>query len=510
MDAARFAPDGRTIVFGARWEGKPSEIFSTQPGSPEARSFDLPDAVLLGVSSSGEMAVGVRRPPQPGRTLARVPLGGGAPREVLENVDGADWGPDGSSLLVLRRSGPRVTIELPIGKVLYEAAVIQSARVSPQGDRVAFTEHPFVGDHRGDVGVVDRAGKKTTLAAGWEDLGGLAWSPDGREVWFAGSMAGADRHLYAVTLSGQQRLVARVPGNLVLQDIAPDGRVLVSHGMVRPITLALAPGEAKERDLTWLDFSIAADLSADGKTLLFSEQGVAGGPQYAVYARGTDGGPAVRLGKGNAQALSPDGQWALALDLTPPHHLVLLPTGPGESRHLPRHSITSFQGAVFMPDGKAVLVVGAEPGRAPRSYIQDLAGGPPRPITPEGVFVFGNGISPDGRFVAGSTGTESRIYPLDGGEPRPIPGLRPGELPLRWASDGTLYVRPPFGVGGLPMKIDRLDIATGRRQPWKELAPADLAGVTGVITIILTPDARSYAYTYISRLSNLYLVEGLK
>ena len=172
-------------MFGARWEGKPSEIFSTQPGSPEARSLDLPDAVLLGVSASGEMAVGLRRPPQPGRTLARVPLGGGAPREVLDNVNGADWGPDGSSLLVLRRSGPRVRIEFPIGKVLYEAAAnLQSARVSPRGDRVAFTEHPIVGDNRGDVAVVDRAGKKTTLAAGWEDLGGLAWSPDGREVWF--------------------------------------------------------------------------------------------------------------------------------------------------------------------------------------------------------------------------------------------------------------------------------------------------------------------------------------
>jgi Tol biopolymer transport system component len=511
VDTARFAPDGRTIVFAARWEGKPSAIFSTQPGSPEARSFDLEDAVLLGVSSSGEMAVAVRRPPRPGRTLARVPLGGGAPREVLDNVNGADWGPDGSSLLVLRRSGPRIGIEFPIGKVLYEAAAnLQSARVSPLGDRVAFTEHFIVGDNRGDVAVVDRAGKKTTLAAGWEDLGGLAWSPDGREVWFTASMSGADRRLYAVTMSGKQRLVGRVPGNLVLQDIAPDGRVLVSHGTIHPITLAVAPGEAEQRDLTWLDFSIVADLSADGKTLLFSEQGVAGGPQYSVYVRGTDGGPAVRLGKGNAQALSPDGQWALAIDLATPHHLVLLPTGPGEPRPLPRHSITTFQGAAFMPDGKAVVVVGSETGRGPRSYIQDLAGGPPRPITPEGVFVFGNVVSPDGRFVAGSTGLESRIYPVDGGESRPIPGLRPGELPLRWASDGTLYVRPPFGAGALPVKIDRLDIATGRRQPWKELAPADLAGVTGVTNIVLTPDGRSYAYTYVTRLSNLYLVEGLK
>jgi Tol biopolymer transport system component len=306
VDTARFTPDGKTIVFTARWEGKPPEIFSTQQGSPEARSFDLTDAVLVSVSNSGEMAVGLRRPPRPGRTLARVPVGGGAPREVLDSVDGADWSPDGSSLLVVRRSGPRLRIEFPIGKTLYESgAAIKSVRVSPKGDRVAFTEHVLLTDNRGDVVMVDLAGKKTILAGGWEDLGGLAWSPDGREVWFSASNSGADRRLYAVTLDGKLRLVARVPGNFILHDIASDGRVLVSHGTMQAVMLGLVPGDTKERDLTWLDFSIAADLSADGKTLLFTEQGVAGGPQYAVYTRGTDGSPAVRLGKGNAQAPLP-------------------------------------------------------------------------------------------------------------------------------------------------------------------------------------------------------------
>jgi len=511
VDTARFTPDGKTIVFTARWEGKPPEIFSTQQGSPEARSFDLTDAVLVSVSNSGEMAVGLRRPPRPGRTLARVPVGGGAPREVLDSVDGADWSPDGSSLLVVRRSGPRLRIEFPIGKTLYESgAAIKSVRVSPKGDRVAFTEHVLLTDNRGDVVMVDLAGKKTILAGGWEDLGGLAWSPDGREVWFSASNSGADRRLYAVTLDGKLRLVARVPGNFILHDIASDGRVLVSHGTMQAVMLGLVPGDTKERDLTWLDFSIAADLSADGKTLLFTEQGVAGGPQYAVYTRGTDGSPAVRLGKGNAQALSPDGKWALVLDLAPPPQLVLLPTGPGEPQRLPRHAIASFMVASWVPDGKAVMFVGAEAGHPTRTYVQDLAGGPPRPVTPEGVFAFGKVISPDGRFVVGTTGTESALYPLAGGDPRPIPGLGPGELAMAWGTDGALYVRPPFQAAGLPFKVDRLDPATGRRSPWREVAPADPAGVTTLTRVILTPDARGYAYTYIRALSSLYLVEGLK
>ncbi len=511
VDAARFAPDGRTIVYNARWEGKLSELFSTQPGSPESRSLDMTDAFLSGISPSGELAVGLRRPPKPGRTLARMPLGGGAPRDVLDNVGPADWGPDGSSFVVVRRSGSRLRLEFPIGKVLYETAGnINNPRVSPRGDRVAFTDHPILGDARGDVAVVDLAGKKTTLAPGWEDLGGLAWSADGREVWFTASNAGGDRSLHAVTLDGRQRLVSRVPGNLVLQDIASDGRVLLSHGTNHPVILGLVPGDTKERDLTWLDYSVAADISADGKTLLFTEQGFAGGPQYAVYIRGTDGSPAIRLGKGNAQELSPDGKWALAIDLTPPTQIVLLPTGAGEAHPLPRHTIQGFQWAGWLPDGQSILFTGSEPGRGARIYLQSLAGGPPRAVTPEGAITQDHTISPDGRFVAAGTENESHIYPLAGGEPRPIPGIEVNEFPIRWSADGRfLYVRSSsFRV--LPAKVYRVDISTGRRELWKELGPSDLAGVTSITSIPIAPDGRSYAYTYSSRLANLYLVEGLK
>jgi Tol biopolymer transport system component len=510
IDSARFAPDGRTIVYTARWEGKLPEIFSTQPGSPESRSLDLKDAFLAGVSPSGEMAVGLRRPPRPGRTLARVPLGGGAPRDVLDNVIAADWGPDGSSFVVVRRSGSRLRLEFPIGKVLYESAGnIGGPRVSPRGDRVAFTDHPLFGDARGDVAVVDLAGKKTTLAPGWEDLGGLAWSPDGQEIWFTASNSGADRVLHAVTLSGRQRLISRVPGNLVLHDVSSDGRVLLSHGANHPVILGLVPGEAKERDLTWLDYSIARDLSPDGKTLLFTEQGFAGGPQYAVYVRGTDGSPAIRLGKGEAQALSPDGKWALAIDLAPPPQIVLLPTGAGEHHALPRHTIQDFQRAWWLPDGQQVMFAGDEAGRGTRLYVQDVGGGPPRAITPEGVFARNNTVSPDGQFVVASTDVESKIYPVAGGEPRPVLGMEPDEIPIRWSADGrSLYVRSTPNV--LPAKVHRLDLSTGRRELWKELGPADLAGVASIPSIALTRDARWYAYTYFSRLWNLYLVEGLK
>jgi Tol biopolymer transport system component len=509
IDAARFTPDGHTVVYQARWDGQPPEIFSTQPGSPESRSLDLKDALLGGISSTGEMAVGLRRPGKAGRTLARVPLGGGAPRDVLDNASSADWGPDGSSFAVVRRSGPRLRLEFPIGTVRYESSGnIQHVRVSPEGDRVAFTHHPIVADARGHVMVVDKAGKATTVSSDWEDLGGLAWTPDGREVWFTASNAGANRSLHAANLAGQVRMVSRVPGNLVLMDIARDGRVLVSHGANHPVIMALVPGAPKERDLTWLDYSVAAGLSADGRTLLFTEQGFAGGAQYAVYLRGTDGSSAVRLGKGDAQALSPDGKWALAHDLASPGQLVLLPTGAGEPHRLPRHNIAEYQGGWWMPDGKTVMFAGAEAGRGGRLFVQDVAGGPPRAVTPEGIFSLDNSVSPDGAFVAAGNEMEGHIYPVAGGDPRPLPGYEPGDIPILWTADGrSIYVRK---ISVVPVPVYKLDVATGQRTLWKEVGPADLAGVRAVTSIVLTPDARFYAYTYSSRLSNLYLVEGLQ
>jgi dipeptidyl aminopeptidase/acylaminoacyl peptidase len=303
-------------------------------------------------------------------------------------------------------------------------------------------------------------------------------------------------------------VVSRVPGNVILQDIASDGRVLLSHGANRPVIYGLVPGPAKERDLTWLDYSVTADISPDGRTMLFSEQGYAGGPQYAVYIRGTDGSPAIRLGKGNGEALSPDGKWALAIDLARPSRLVLLPTGVGEARTLPRHDIEEFQ-AAWWRGNEQVMFAGSPPGHGARVYVLDLAGGTPRAVTPEGWLAIDNAVSPDGRYVFAVTDVEGKIFPVDGGEARPIPGMQPGEIPIAWGADGlSLLVRSNFGV--LPARVDRLDLATGRRVLWKELAPPDLAGGRSIIGISITPDARYYVYTYTSRLSNLYLVEGLK
>jgi len=510
---ARFAPDGQTILYSAAWEGNPSEVFSTRSGSVSSRSLGLTGAEILAVSSSGEMAVllnsrQVRSWIYTG-TLARVPLTGGAPREILDEVQWADWAPNGEDLAVVRDVGGRNRLEFPIGKVLYETVGwISHPRVSPKGDRIAFIDHPIPGDDAGSIAVVDLAGRKQTLTDAWTTVQGLAWSAKGDEIWFTAADVGNIRGLRAVGLAGQQRVLTQVPGMLMLHDVWKDGRVLLARDYVRREVAGFWAGENKERDLTWLDWSLPADLSPDGRTLLFYEAGEGGGAPYAVYLRKTDGSPAVRLGEGIALALSPDQKWVISTPLRSPGELILLPTKAGEPKLVAKDDINHFQ-ARWFPDGKRILFAGNEPGHGVRLYVQDLAGGKPKAITPEGVATLAYSPSPDSKVVA-AIGPDQKgyLYPVEGGEPRLTPVLAATDTPITWDETGrALYV---YERGELPAQVYRVEIETGKRTLLKKLMPADPAGVNIIWPIWVTPDGKSWVYGYRRYLSELHMVEGLK
>jgi len=504
--SARFAPDGQTVVYGAAWEGAPIEAFSVRLDSPESRSLGLPGANILSISSTGEMAVVLGHRFRFGfestGTLARMPLGGGAPREVLENVQEADWSPDGSRLAVVRDNGNRRRLEYPVGTVLHETAGwISHARVSPDGNRIAFIDHPLRGDNVGSITVVDLQKSRKVLVP--LALNGLAWSPGGRELWTAG--------IGAVDLSGRRRRVWRVPGGMYLHDISRDGRVLVGRPNWRREIVGRGPDDAQERNLTWLDWSFPDDLSSDGRTVLLEEQTLTDKDENnALYVRKTDGSPAVRLGWAQAACLSPDGRFALAAVRSgEANDLVLLPTGAGEPRTLPRSAI-AYQSVNFFPDGRRILVSGHEPGSGTRLYLIELADGRPRAISAEGVSVFfWRALSPDGRLaVALAADGTPTLYPTDGGEPRALPGVAAAELPIRWSADGKfLYVARGVGV---PANIDLVDVATGARKLWKTLTPPDPAGVLQMGPFQISTDGRSYVYSYRRQLDELLVVEGLK
>ncbi len=511
--AARFAPDGKTILYSAAWNGSPVEIYSVRPEFPDSRPLGIPQSNLDAVSSSGKMALTLHATPTPQvgftGTLAEAPFAGGAPREIAENVEWADWASDGVNLAVVRSVAGRERLEFPVGKVLYETSGwISHVRISPKEDLIAFLDHPVISDDRGSVAVVDLSGKAKTISGDYGSIWGLAWAPGGDEVWFTASPKGFARSLHAVTLAGQERQVWKVPGGLKLEDVSRDGRFLLTRESPRFGMLGLAPGETRERDLSWLDFSRVADISADGKLLLFTEQAEGAGPYSATCLRRTEGSTPVRLGDGQALALSPDGRWALSLLLTSPQQLILLPTGPGSKKTIERGGIDHYGfGAAWFPDGKRILINASEPGQSARCYVQDIESGKPIPVTPEGTH--NCLLSPNGQLVAATRADGSgTLYSLSGGESRSIPGLTSNDVPVRFSEDGrSIYL---YQGAEVPTVVYRLDLATGRRTSWKQLAPPDPSGLVSIGPIAIAPDGKSYAYSYYRILSDLYLIQGLK
>ena len=509
INSARFASDGQTIVYSAAWDGRPAEIFTTRSGSTESRSLSLPGADVLSISRADELAIRRRRPAGTLDVLARVSLSGGSPRDVLEGVGEADWSPDGDNLAVIRKTnGGPSTLEFPIGKALQPPGRITELRVSPDGKSIAVTEK----DPRGgsSISIVDLSGRKRTLTTGWNGGSGLAWSPDGLEIWFTAATWEGPPNLHAVDLSGRTRPVLIMPSWVWLHDIARDGRVLLTNNTWRSGMNWMRPGASREQEVSWLDWSIADDLSSDGSELLFSETREGGGAESIVFLRRDPSEPPIRLGPGKGLALSPDGKWALAClkgAKDRAARLVLYPTGPGQPRALGTGSIETFLSGRWLPDGKRFVLGGEEKGKSARLYLVDVDGTPPRAITPERMrqqFA----VSPDGAFVAACDAETLNLYPVEGGAPRRVSGAEKGERPIVWSADGrSLLVYRPDAP---PIQIDRIDIASGKSSLWREITPADAAGIEDVYPILVTPDARGYVYNYQQRSSDLYVVEGLK
>jgi len=506
---ARFAPDGQTIVYGAEWEGKPTQLFSTRADSTETAPLPLPSAFLSAISSAGKLAVALNR--NSGPTLAEVSLAGGAPREILEGVAFADWAPDGRGLAVIRRW----QLEFPIGKVLgtpAKGAALAFPRFSPDGTQIAAIERVRGDNEESSVVVFDVAtGRKRTVSSGWGFAAGLAWHPRTGEIWFSPRDVepGSVLMLCAVSpSSGKTRVIARPPGVTLVQDIARDGRVLLRVDDWHESATYGRVGSAAETNLSWLDFSRVMDISDDGNALLLEEGGRGGGARGSIYLRRSDGSPATRLGDGKPLALSPDGKWVIAVPGTTPDRVLVIPTGAGQSKVLRKENTRYAPAAVWMPDGRRFLFL-ARTGDGPwRVYLQELSGETSRPFAPEG-FGIGGPVSPDGKVaLLNDTNHKWFLYPVEGGEARPIP-LDPDVIDvLRWDASGRgLFVlkEAPPGV-----EIWRFDVSSGRQEKVAAVGPSDPTGTNGIDTVYLTPDGKTYAYSVMRQLSTLFVVTGLR
>jgi len=511
---ARFTPDG-SIVYSAAWEGGERELYMSRTDDPGSRQLGIKSADLLSISRGGEMAILLRIIGHGGYarsgTLARVPLSGGTPHEVLDNVQDAEWSANGENLAIVRfvPENAHWHLEYPIGKVLLDSiGWLSHPKISPDGKWIAFADHETPGgDDHGSVAVIGADGKQPEkrLSSGWSTVQGILWSPAGDEVWFTSTSRGSAANPRGVTLSGKLRTLANVPGGMWLEDMR-EGTVLTVANHQRVGIRAMAPGAKEERELGWFGWSELAGISRDGKKILFEEEGDGGGPNYTVFLRDTDGSPPAKIGEGRALALSGDARLAI----TEPAlggQLMLVPTGAGESKQL-THDSVSYSDASFLADGKHVLASGIEAGHGARDYLIDLSSGDSKPVTPEGTE--GTEISPDGASVA-VQGPDGKlgVWPMDGGGFHPIPEIDSSYAVVGWTPDsGSVYV-VKRGRGTV-RSVLRANIQTGKMEPWKSIGEGAGAGVSSSARLHVSADGSAYAYNYSSTLSEAYVVTGLR
>lgn len=510
IGSARFAPDG-SVIYDAAWEGNPIQIFAANVGNPAARTMDWQRTALASVSREGTLAL-IRNPEsmlfRARGSLSRAEISGGEPRTLLANVQEADWLPDGERLAVIGWEGSATFLEFPIGRRMFvtqQPGWLSHLRLSPNGELAAFLVHPVERwDDHGYAVIVDRSGRTVARSDDYESIFGLAWSPDGSAIFYTASRSDLNNALYSMSLAGEQRQRLQIAGRLQLHDIAPDGRFLVTRENGRDGMVAVA-GDGRERDLSYLDGSWLRDLSPDGGTILFDEEANAGGKTGTVYLRGVDGSAPVPLCRGNAVALAPDGTTVLVRErFAKPPRFVLSPTGAGEPRPLSIRGVDLRESARWIPDGTRIAMVGAEPGRPPRTFMVDPAASTARPITPEGTI--GRLVSPDGRNLLARSGNRLVVADIASGSVREIPAAEPEEQTSGWSGNDAVFVHRRNGA---EITRARIELASGRRTPLPPIVIHQTGGLLGIGPVVVSADGKVWAYGYHLQQSELFIVDSI-
>ena len=513
---ARFTKDAETVIYSGQFDNDPLAIYSLRTGVLQPLKVSVPSSTLFAVSPGDEMAVGTE-PLQFSNylsgTLSEVPVTGGAPRPLQKVVSSADYGPDGKTLVLTRNAGGRWVVEFPAGKKVYETgSYLSDARVSPDGERVAFLEHPVMGDDRGWVATVDSSGKMRKLTEEYESVQGLAWGPGGDEVWFAAAMSGQSNILFGVRLSGGEgfgkvRKILAMPTGAAVMDVGTNGRLLL-RAMSKSFTIAATDGATGKEapHLELYDGSVLADISPDGKAVLFTEVGGSVGTLYEVVYRKTDGSPPLVLGAGSSPVLSPDGASVAAVLLTSPAQLVIYPVGAGENQTIALGNIKPGRTMSWFPDGKRLAVLGSEPGKRARTYLLDLSTGKLEPLGPDRFHVVA--VAKDGKRILGTMPTGWVIFNTETQQMQPVPGIQDDESPWKWTKDGQGVLvegGPPAG----PASVTRFDLATGKRTLLKTLEARDHAGVLAM-RMTMAEDEKSYAVFEVVAKDVLWMADGVK
>jgi eukaryotic-like serine/threonine-protein kinase len=517
--SARFARDGRLIYYSASWNGQPLQVYSTMAASPESQPLGMVNSTLFAVSST-DLAVSLgcqdRYIGNCEGTLGQVPVAGGTPREISRDVLAADWNEDASEMAVVRQVEGKYQVEFPRGRKIYESDhPLRYLRISPGGDAVAFAELVGVDGDAGWALAVDRKGKEKFRSQIYVSVEGLAWSPSGKEVWVGSSTdQGWADAIHGVSAGGKDRIVLRLPGMLRLHDVSRDGHILLSKESWRCGIQYRAAQDSKERDLSWLDYSELRDMSRDGTQVVFDDWGEAAGASGLAYVRKTDGSPAIKLGEWSYAVMSSDGTQVVAFGATAVGNsrMSLIPVGPGETRPLTGDLALQSNALGFMPGDQAIYF-GNNDGKGWRMYVEDLTGGATRPVTPVISMIThyfeSHVVSPDSkRIFARDLSGRGMLYPIAGGEGRPVPGWQQPDIWVTWSSDGRMAYL--YDDQKTYATVYRLDLSTGKREQVLTLGPGDPGGITSIVNVRMTDDGKTYAYSATRELSDLFLVSGVR
>lgn len=512
LTSARFAPGGQAVVYSAQWDRDPIRIYTTNLFSPETKTLGFDQSLLGSISRGGELAMmtvgsGVAGT---GSSLTRAPINGGEPLCIAKHVGWVEWDREGKLMSVIRFFADHTVLEYPMDRVVYRSpGTMSHLRLAPDGSQLALLDHPIRGDDAGNVVLVQPDGTARAVSTGWASIGGLAWAPSGREVWFTAAKTGAIKSLWAVTVDGAKqgegkvRSIATMPGPMILHDISPEGRVLVTGGLRRTHMMGMLKGDTTERDFSLFDWSAVEDISADGNLLLFDESGEGGGANWTVYLRNATTGANTRLGDGRAGAIAPDGRWVAIIDPQGTPEINLVPVGEGTPRKIPTGGITP-NWVRYFPDGRRLLIAGSRKGGKMLLETVQLDGTPPVMLP---VFLRNAVVAPDGARIAGAD-FDGRVTVLNiASGAKTVVSPTPGWWPLVWCLDGKSVLVHHFD-GPEVIHISRLDIETGRLTPVRDVTPVDPVGMRGVLRVQASASQNAYAYTFLRSLSELYVVDG--
>jgi serine/threonine protein kinase len=507
---ARFSADGKTIYYSMAVGAEASRVFMTRIDGTESKVLDLPHGFLLSVSAKDDLGVLLTEGLNLGTslgTLVRVPAIGGEPGTLMVDALFADFAAHGDEFVAINAK----QMEFPIGRPMSLNPRPFWARLSPSGDRIATVSNRASSSR---LEVIDRNG--TSLMSQSEGLiYGLAWSPDGSEVWYSASASkfGADRAVYAVTLAGERRLVARIPGAMTVYDVGPEGKsALVATGASWSSIQAMRQGQSGEQSLDHLGRSQPVGLSADGESVLINEEREVG---TGAVLKSTDGRKMFDLGREQPLALRPDGKLVLMVDRKNAARVQLVPTAAGVREFGAAKDLALPKGLEvggpnrWSRDGRRLFMcLRPDENSACRIWMRD-GEQPWRVVTPE-IQDPAFAVRGDGEMLAARDSSKTLcLFPVSGGPPTRVEGeVRP---PVVWTSDGReLILRDPPSVLPIPARLYRHDLRSGRTTPWRDLVPADRTGVTSVGLVLFSDDLQTVVYQYYRATNELFLAQGLR